>query len=104
MINIFLAASLHLGLMNDYNYILPHVQYASPNKVLVGAFYNSERAISVYMGKEFNGFEFGAVTCYSSFPIVPFVRYKWKGIFIAPSYEVSPRRVGIIIGYEIKLT
>ena len=103
MVNIFLAASLHLGLMNDYNYIHPHVQYESPNKVLVGAFYNSERAISVYMGKKFNGFEIGAATGYSAFPIVPFVRYKWKGIFIAPSYEVSPRRVGIIIGYEIKL-
>jgi len=50
LIELALAFSLHLGLKGDYNGIHPHIRY-NHNNYIAGAFYNSERNISTYIGK-----------------------------------------------------
>ena len=102
MIELFVAASLHLGLAGNYNNIHPHIKYTTDSNLIVGSYYNSERNPSLYLGKEWKGFEIGAVTGYSAYPVVPFLRYKRKGFFVAPAYETRGNW-GIVIGYELKL-
>ena len=47
-----LALSNHVGFDNNYNEIHPHIRFKTDNTIS-GAFYNSERTISFYTGKEF---------------------------------------------------
>ena len=47
-----LALSNHVGFDNSYNEIHPHIRFKTDNTIS-GAFYNSDRTISFYTGKEF---------------------------------------------------
>ena len=100
-----LALSAHLGFSGDYNSIHPHVRYTSDNFYISGAYYNSEYRPSVYAGREFKfglaTMELGAATGYGSAPLVPFVRVKKDNWWIAPGYEISSNRVGVVVGYEL---
>jgi hypothetical protein len=98
-LQLFLAVSLHLGLENDYNNIHPHARCTVDNHIS-GIYYNSENNISLYTGFEYNGFELGLVTGYSSNDILPMIRYKKNNWFISPAYETDGN-YGITIGLEI---
>ena len=50
-LSILLAVSTHLGLDADYNSIHPHVRCTVDNWI-TGAYYNSEKNISYYVGKK----------------------------------------------------
>lgn len=98
-----LALSLHVGFSQDYNGVHPGFHCQHSEKWTSGIYYNSEENPSVYsklrFGKE-TWLDVGLVTGYSE-PVLPFIRVGYENIFIAPSYEVSSERIGVIIGYEI---
>jgi len=104
MIELGLALSLHLGFNNDYNAIHPHVRYTE-NSAIAGAYYNSENAVSFYGGKRWEfgeiGLEAGAVTGYTTAPVLPYLRATYDDFFIAPAIE-GEDNVGVVFGYEFK--
>lgn len=108
-----LATSLHLGLAGDYNGLHPHIGIEH-NNIIGGVYYNSESALSTYMGYEFVFDEFnlegGVVTGYST-GATPFVRAtrdldENRKAFIAPVIEEDATgnvRTGIVLGLEFNL-
>jgi hypothetical protein len=104
MIELALAFSLHLGLNEDYNQVHPHIRYNEQNYI-AGAYYNSERNVSFYLGKrwEYNGIglEAGAVTGYSGGDVLPYGRATYENFFVSPAIE-TPDTVGVVLGYELK--
>jgi len=98
-----LGLSLHLGFENRYNSIHPHIRY-NHEHFIAGAYYNSERNLSTYIGKrwEYNdfGLEAGAVTGYYE-TVIPYARVTYKDFFIAPGVE-NEDTIGLVLGYEIK--
>ena len=99
-LSFFIAVSMHVGLQNDYNSLHPHAR-CSLDSFMFGTYYNSERNISNYIGKDFNGLEIGLVTGYA-YDVVPMIRYKKDIWFIAPAYEVNGN-TGLTIGVELEL-
>ena len=106
-LGLFLAVSMHLGLEGDYNAVHPHARCTVDNSI-AGVYYNSEDRISAYVGKEFAldeywNIELGLVTGYRSNDILPMIRYKAGGLFIAPAYEKhnGKENYGVVIGWEI---
>tara|TARA_B110000902_G_scaffold189595_1_gene214649 strand:- start:216 stop:542 length:327 start_codon:yes stop_codon:yes gene_type:complete len=104
-LSLFLALSMHLGLEGEYNSIHPHARCDLDNTI-TGAYYNSEKNISLYLGKKYLvedvELELGLVTGYSGFDIAPMIRLKKDNWFIAPAYEKTGN-VGVVFGYEIKI-
>ena len=94
-----MAISTHLGLEGNYNNIHPHARCTIDNWI-TGAYYNSERTVSYYIGQQYGNLEVGLVTGYSSYDVLPMIRYIKNGWFVAPAYEKSDNRYGITIGYE----
>ena len=96
-----LALSSHTGFDNSYNEIHPHIRFKTDNTVS-GAFYNSERAISFYTGKEFTFDNFtldiGIVSGYPNNKIAPMVIMKKNNFFIMPGVE--NKTIGLVLGYE----
>ena len=99
-LSILLAVSTHLGLDADYNSIHPHVRCTIDNWI-TGAYYNSEKNMSYYVAKTISNFEIGLVSGYSSYNVLPMIRYINNRWFVAPSYEKS-NNLGLTVGYEIK--
>ena len=97
-LSILLAVSTHLGLDNNYNDVHPHVRCTIDNWI-TGAYYNSERNMSYYVGRKISNFEIGLVTGYNSYDVLPMIRYINNGWFVAPAYEKS-NTVGLTVGYE----
>ena len=95
-----LALSNHVGFDNNYNEIHPHIRFKTDNTIS-GAFYNSERTISFYTGKEFTFDTFivdiGIVTGYEN-KIAPMVIIKKNNFFIMPGTE--NKTIGLVVGYE----
>ena len=100
-LSILLAASTHLGLDGDYNSIHPHTRCTIDNWI-TGAYYNSERNASYYVGRKILNFEIGLVTGYTSHDVLPMIRYINNGWFVAPAYEKS-NGLGLTVGYEFTL-
>ena len=100
-LSILLAVSTHLGLDNNYNDVHPHVRCTIDNWI-TGAYYNSERNISYYVGRKISNFEIGLVTGYNSYDVLPMIRYINNGWFVAPAYEKS-NNVGLTVGYEFTI-
>ena len=98
-LSILLAVSTHLGLDGNYNSIHPHARCTIDNWI-TGAYYNSERNASFYVGRKISNFEIGLVTGYNSGDVLPMIRYINDGWFVAPSYEQSGN-YGLTIGYEL---
>ena len=98
-LSLLMAISTHLGLEGDYNNIHPHARCTIDNWI-TGAYYNSERTVSYYIGQQYGNLEVGLVTGYSSYDVLPMIRYIKNGWFVAPAYEKSDNRYGITIGYE----
>lgn len=96
-----LALSNHVGFDNNYNEIHPHIRFKTDNTVS-GAFYNSERTISFYTGKEFTFDTFtvdmGIVTGYDNATILPMIVIKKDNFFIMPGAE--NKTIGLVLGYE----
>ena len=99
-LSFFIAASMHLGLQGDYNNLHPHAR-CDLQSFMFGFYYNSERKISHYIGKDFKGLEIGLVTGYQ-YDVVPMIRYKKDFWFVAPAYEVDGN-TGLTIGIEYQL-
>ena len=97
-LSLLLAISTHLGLEGDYNNIHPHARCTIDNWI-TGAYYNSERTVSYYIGQQYGNLEVGLVTGYSSYDVLPMIRYINDGWFVAPAYEKSGN-YGLMIGYE----
>lgn len=99
-----LGLSLHLGFENTYNPVHPHIRYTNEN-FIAGIFYNSEKKISTYIGQRLEkdelGFEYGAVTGYSTGTVLPYIRGTYKNFFVAPAIE-SGESLGIVLGTELK--
>ena len=100
-LSILLAVSTHLGLDNNYNDVHPHVRCTIDNWI-TGAYYNSERNMSNYVGRKISTFEIGLVTGYNSYDVLPMIRYINNGWFVAPAYEKS-NNVGLTVGYEFTI-
>jgi len=98
-LSILLAVSTHLGLDDNYNSIHPHARCTVDNWI-TGAYYNSERNMSYYVGRKISNFEIGLVSGYNSHNVLPMLRYINDGWFVAPAYEKSGN-YGITIGYEL---
>jgi len=101
-----IALSAHLGLHGDYNSIHPHARYQH-DSFIAGAYYNSEYAISPYVGVEIElgkdtTVELGAVGGYSTADVLPYARLKYKDYFISPAYENYNGResIGAVLGIE----
>jgi len=103
MIELALGISLHLGLLQDYNVIHPHIRYIEQG-YMAGAYYNSVENISAYAGYRWEfgdfGLEAAVVTGYPEGDIVPFGRATYKEFFVAPALEDGT--VGAVVGYEFK--
>ena len=105
------ALSTHLGLSGDYNKIHPHIRLSNEG-FIAGAYYNSEEAISPYLGWRFEHrqsyLEIGLVVGYKTEPVIPYARVGYDfndnlNLFITPAYEqVNGGRVGAVVGLEIK--
>lgn len=99
-----LALSAHLGFQNEYNFIHPHIRLQQ-DRLISGAYYNSESNISAYAGYRFEynniGIELGAVTGYSDADILPYIRATYNDLFVAPATEYG--KLGIVFGVEIPL-
>ena len=95
-----LALSNHVGFDNSYNEIHPHIRYKYDNNI-TGLFYNSDRNISFYIGKEYINSKFtidmGIVTGYEN-KIAPMVIIKKNNFFIMPGAE--NKTIGLVVGYE----
>lgn len=106
-----IAATAHVGLAGDYNSIHPSARCNFDNGVTVGAYYNSERRMSAFLGYRWENQRFwaeaGLVTGYSDADVVPFGRVGAKvsdamSVFAAPAYEdmAGDERIGVVIGIE----
>ena len=103
-----LALSSHIGMVEEYNEIHPHIRYQD-NKFISGAYYNSLNEISLYAGirHEINnsGVEFTATTGYNRF-LSPYIRAthdigKYTRFFITSGTE--NKNIGAIIGVELSI-
>ena len=96
-----IALSSHMGFDNSYNEIHPHIRYKYDNNI-TGLFYNSDRNISFYIGKEFTNSKFtidmGIVTGYDNAIISPMIVIKKDNFFIMPGIE--NKTIGLVLGYE----
>lgn len=106
-LELFLAASIHMGLEGDYQNVHPHVrcevEHSFFNSTITGVYYNSESTVSTYIGQKFGAVEVGIVTGYSSYSLLPFIRVKKGNWYIAPTYEKDGDNWGTLLGWETKL-
>jgi len=122
---LLLSFSMHLGGNGDYNNIHPHLR-CEKDSLIVGTYYNSEKNISYYFGKNYNfndwELDMALVSGYRDKRIQPMIRLKLDGWYISPMYEKyyfnsnraealyyeyntrKPRgKYGFVIGYEIQI-
>ena len=121
---LLLSFSMHLGGNGDYNNIHPHLR-CEKDSLIVGTYYNSEKDISYYFGKNYNfndwELDVALVSGYRDRGIQPMIRLKSNGWYISPMYgkyyfnsnraEVrsdncsgKPQgNYGFVIGYEIQI-
>ena len=100
-LSFLIAISMHIGLENNYNEIHPQIRCTEESNIY-GAFYNSEKNISLFVGKKYKYIEYGLVSGYSGGKILPMIRYKKDNFFIAPAYEINGN-YGMVFGLEFKL-
>jgi hypothetical protein len=111
-----LAISAHIGFVGEYNSIHPNVRAEFDNTLVVGAYYNSEENISLYLAKYFENakgyfMEVGVVSGYDiqDAPIIPFFRAGKEinencAVFVAPAVEVvnGETNIAVVVGVEYK--
>ena len=99
-----IAFSTHLGMAGEFNNIHPRVTYITEKNYIIGAFYNSESQLGVFVGQQFNvssiTVETGLISGYSEAKIVPMVKANYNGFFVAPGYANGD--TGLVAGYEVK--
>lgn len=96
---------MHLGFEGDYNSVHPNVRLEYGNYI-AGAYYNSERTISVYAGSEVDtgkhsSIEIGIVSGYTDLPVSPFVKYNYKNFYVTPGLEYG-KLSGLVTGYQFE--
>ena len=108
MIELFLAASLHLS-GGNYNPIHPYIQYSRENYA-VGVFYNSMRRPSFYLTHRHDYdkifVEYGISTGYVH-KVTPIGRVGYKvhkrvNVFIAPGFDLNRGMTGML-AVEVRL-
>ena len=114
MCNLILALALsnHIGMVNEYNEIHPTVKCdVTETGLIAGVYYNSERNVSFYGGVKVKDkeapfwFEVGAVTGYSDYKVLPFVRVgidlkENVSLFVAPAIEYDKPKA--VVGLEFR--
>lgn len=94
---------MHLGMGDDYNSIHPRVQWEQDG-FIAGAYLNSHTELSAFAGRRWEsgdwGIEVGLVTGYNIAPVVPFVKYNWKNIWLAPA--IHQKKLRAVVGLEWK--
>jgi len=107
-----LALTIHMNTTGDYNSYHPHIRFEE-GQFIAGAYYNSERNISPYIGakrsNELVFFEYGVVLGYEGQTgVLPYARLgltlsETGSLFIAPTFEkiYGEVRTGTVIGFEI---
>ena len=105
-LSLFVAFSMHIGLSGDYNQVHPHAR-CNVDDFMFGTYYNSEHRVSTYVGKTLGPIdhnwtlEYGLVTGYKSYDVVPLLRYTNDVWIVAPAYEIG-NNYGVVIGWEYK--
>ena len=108
-----LSFTMHVGVHGDYNNIHPHLQ-CTKDTYIMGTYYNSEKNISYYFGKNYKlknwEIDTALVTGYHDKRIQPMLRIKRNNWYLSPMYEKyypnSHREevnYGLVIGYETKI-
>ena len=109
MLELCFAVSMHFGLGNDWNERHPCARYVAED-FTIGAYLNSEDTASFYLSHTFEYdqwfAEVGAVTGYSSAPVIPMLRAGYEVndnvlIFISPAY--GNEQLGVVIGLEFSI-
>jgi hypothetical protein len=107
-----LALTIHMDTTGDYNSYHPHVRFEE-GQFIAGAYYNSERNVSPYIGaklsNELGYFEYGIVSGYEGQAgALPYARLgltlsETGSLFIAPAFEKIYGEIttGTVIGFEI---
>jgi|SaaInlV_100m_DNA_5_1039725.scaffolds.fasta_scaffold03987_2 hypothetical protein len=101
-----IALSLHMGLVDDYNYksIHPYCKAKTESNVIAGAYYNSIGKLSVFTGYEYNinkdtSIEVGIATGYY-YSVTPTARLNYKNLFLMPA--IDDNKPGLVVGIQYK--
>ena len=101
-----IAVSLHLGLVEDYEYnaLHPYCKATTEHNVIAGAYYNSVDNLSVFAGYEYDinddiSIEVGVATGYM-YDLTPTARINYKQLFLMPAYDDGKK--GLVLGLEYK--
>lgn len=106
MLELCFAVSMHLGLGDGWNERHPCARYVADD-FTIGAYLNSEDNTSFYLSHTFEYdqwfAEVGAVTGYSSAPVIPMLRAGYEIndnilIFVSPAY--GNEKFGVVVGTE----
>ena len=107
MLELCFAATLHLFIGDGWNGAHPCARYVADD-FTIGAYLNSENSTSVYVSHTFEYekwfAEIGAVTGYSSAPVIPMLRVGYElsnnvNLFASPAYAID-RGLGVAVGME----
>lgn len=110
MIELCFAISMHIGLDDGWNDKHPCARYVADD-FTIGAYLNSEFAMSVYVSHTFEYeqwfAEVGAVTGYSGADVVPMLRVGYEisdrvSLFASPAYAGG--KIGMVIGIDLTLS
>lgn len=110
MLEICLAISMHFAVGDGWNDKHPCARYVADD-FTIGAYLNSEDAISYYISHTFEYeqwfAEVGAVTGYSGADIVPMLRVGYEindrvSLFASPAYVGG--KIGTVIGIDLTLS
>ena len=98
-----LAFSMHIGMGDSYNSVHPQIRFEQDGYI-AGVYLNSHTEPSAFVGHRWEsgdwGVEVGLVTGYNVAPIVPFIKYNWKNIWLAPA--IHEEKLGAVVGIEFK--
>jgi len=101
-----LALSVHIALPGDFNEVHPGFK-CERGDWIGGAFYNSESAVSAFLGYDFGNVEIGLVSGYEYAPILPMVRFTYDvapaaQMFLAPT--ATPQGdPGLVFGIQFSV-
>ena len=110
MLELCFAATMHLGIGDGWNGSHPCARYVADD-FTIGAYLNSENSVSAYVSHTFEYdkwfAEVGAVTGYSSAPVIPMLRVGYEisenvNLFASPAYAID-RGLGVAVGMELSI-
>ena len=99
-----IAMSTHIGLSGDFANLHPHLQYQLSNNYITGVYHNSDKRVSIYIGKRTTykqlDIEYGLVHGYKQIDLAPMIKVNLGNIFVTPA--ATEDDVGVVAGFEVK--